>query len=122
MAILPLGVPALAWEALKVTQSDARPAGRPEEKTPAARRAGLVAWGCLLIVWVVWGRTYLAIRGGVETMPPLLMAAARNLIAGVIMFPAAVFSSRRRGASRRGLPSSLLRRSSRQAAPRPPGS
>jgi drug/metabolite transporter (DMT)-like permease len=33
-----------------------------------------------------------------------------------------VFSSRRRGASRRGLPSSLLRRSSVQAAPRPSGS
>ena len=131
MAILPLVMSALAWQALKVTQSDARPAVRPEEKTPAARRAGLVAWVCLLIVWVVWGSTYLAIRVGVETMPPLLMAAARNLIAGVIMFPAAVFSSRRRGASRHvlaglaasgGGPSSLLRRSSVQAAPRPSGS
>ena len=54
------------------------------------RRVGLVAWVCLLIVWVVWGSTYLAIRVGVETMPPLLMAAARNLIAGVIMFPVAM--------------------------------
>jgi drug/metabolite transporter (DMT)-like permease len=62
------------------------------------RRASLVAWVCLLIVWVVWGSTYLAIRIGVQTMPPLLMAAARNLIAGSIMFPAAVFSARRRGA------------------------
>ena len=47
----------------------------------------MVAWVCLLIVWVVWGSTYLAIRVGVETMPPLLMAAARNLVAGLIMFP-----------------------------------
>lgn len=62
------------------------------------RRASLVAWVCLLIVWVVWGSTYLAIRIGVQTMPPLLMAAARNLIAGSIMFPAAMFSARRRGA------------------------
>jgi drug/metabolite transporter (DMT)-like permease len=105
-----------------VTQSDAPPAVRQKEKTPAVRRAGLVAWVCLLIVWVVWGSTYLAIRVGIETMPPLLMAAARNLIAGIIMFPAALVSSRRRGASRRGLPSSLLRRSSVQAAPRPSGS
>jgi drug/metabolite transporter (DMT)-like permease len=104
MAILPLGTSALPWQTQKVTQSDARPAVRPPEKTPPVRRVGLVAWVCLLIVWVVWGSTYLAIRVGVETMPPLLMAAARNLIAGIIMFPAAVFSSRR------------------QAAPRPSGS
>jgi drug/metabolite transporter (DMT)-like permease len=59
------------------------------------RRASLVAWVCLLIVWVVWGSTYLAIRVGVETMPPLLMAAARNLVAGAIMFPLAMGSRRR---------------------------
>jgi drug/metabolite transporter (DMT)-like permease len=73
---------------------------RPEEKTEPARRVRLkdpVAWGCLLIVYVVWGSTYLAIRVGIETMPPLLMAAARNLIAGLIMFPVAMRS--RRGAA-----------------------
>jgi drug/metabolite transporter (DMT)-like permease len=59
------------------------------------RRARLGAWGCLFIVWVVWGSTYLAIRVGVETMPPLLMAAARNLVAGLIMFPAAMGARRR---------------------------
>ena len=64
------------------------------------RRAGLVAWVCLLIVYVVWGSTYLAIKIGVETMPPLLMAAARNLIAGAIMFPLAMRS--RRAAVRAG--------------------
>jgi drug/metabolite transporter (DMT)-like permease len=62
--------------------------GRSARKeTAPVRRAGLVAWICLLIVYVVWGSTYLAIRVGVETMPPLLMAAARSLVAGVIMFP-----------------------------------
>jgi drug/metabolite transporter (DMT)-like permease len=59
------------------------------------RRAALVAWVCLFIVWVVWGSTYLAIRVGVQTMPPLLMAAARNLVAGLIMFPAAMGARRR---------------------------
>ena len=59
------------------------------------RRASLVAWVCLLIVWVVWGSTYLAIRVAVETMPPLLMAAVRNLVAGAIMFPAAMGARRR---------------------------
>jgi drug/metabolite transporter (DMT)-like permease len=95
VAILSLARSALPWQALEVTQSDALPAVRQKEKTPQVRRAGLVAWVCLLIVWVVWGSTYLAIRVGIETMPPLLMAAARNLIAGLIMFPAAMGARRR---------------------------
>ena len=36
---------------------------------------------------MVWGSTYLAIRVGVETMPPLLLAGVRYLIAGLILFP-----------------------------------
>ena len=67
---------------------------REEGKTAPVRRAGLVAWVCLLIVWVVWGSTYLFIRIGVETMPPLLMAAARNLVAGIILFPIALRARR----------------------------
>src|SRR5438874_2715360 len=63
-----------------------RPVRDQKEREPV-RRASLVAWICLLIVYVVWGSTYLAIRVGVETMPPLLMAAARSLVAGLIMFP-----------------------------------
>ena len=39
-------------------------------------------WAALLIVYVVWGSTYLAIRVVVETMPPLLTAASRHLLAG----------------------------------------
>ncbi|HMH38741.1 MAG TPA: EamA family transporter [Streptosporangiaceae bacterium] len=60
---------------------------RENKKAVSVRRASFAAWICLLIVYVVWGSTYLAIRVGVETMPPLLMAAARSLVAGVIMFP-----------------------------------
>ena len=63
---------------------------RGQKKREPVRRASLVAWICLLIVYVVWGSTYLAIRVGVETMPPLLMAAARNLVAGLVMFPLAL--------------------------------
>ena len=68
---------------------------RENEKTGPVRRPGLVAWACLLIVWLVWGSTYLFIRIGVETMPPLLMAAARNLLAGIILFPIALRRVRR---------------------------
>jgi drug/metabolite transporter (DMT)-like permease len=36
-------------------------------------------------VYVVWGSTYLAIRFAVETLPPLLMAGVRFIIAGAIL-------------------------------------
>lgn len=36
-------------------------------------------------VYTIWGSTYLAIRLGVETIPPFLMAGARFLLAGAIM-------------------------------------
>ena len=46
-------------------------------------------WAALLIVWVVWGSTYFAIRVAVESLPPLLMAGARFVLAGLILFPLA---------------------------------
>lgn len=36
-------------------------------------------------VYVIWGSTYLAIRWCVESMPPLLMAGTRFLLAGIIL-------------------------------------
>ncbi|MGV3614966.1 MAG: EamA family transporter [Fimbriimonas sp.] len=38
------------------------------------------------IVYVVWGSTYLAIRIGLESMPPLLMAGFRFLVAGLLLW------------------------------------
>ena len=39
----------------------------------------------LLILYVVWGSTYLGIAIAVETIPPFLMAATRFLIAGIVL-------------------------------------
>ena len=47
-------------------------------------RTSLIA--AFATVYVVWGSTYLAIRVAVETMPPFLMAGARFLVAGLMMF------------------------------------
>ncbi len=102
LAILPLVPVSAAWQAEHVSERNV--AARPPQGPPAvrpgpdggpARRATPVAWASLLIVYVVWGSTYLAIRVGVETMPPLLMAAARNLAAGLIMLPIALTACRR---------------------------
>ena len=46
-------------------------------------RARLLA--AFAAVYLVWGSTYLAIRFAVETLPPLLMAGARFVLAGAIL-------------------------------------
>jgi drug/metabolite transporter (DMT)-like permease len=37
-------------------------------------------------LYIIWGSTYLGIRFAIETIPPLLMAGARFLLAGLIMY------------------------------------
>ncbi|MES2522704.1 MAG: drug/metabolite exporter YedA [Gemmatimonadota bacterium] len=48
------------------------------------------------VIYIVWGSTYLAIRIGLETIPPFFMGAVRFLIAGTLMYAWA----RLRGATR----------------------
>jgi drug/metabolite transporter (DMT)-like permease len=52
--------------------------------SPGGRTLAVVA--ALGIVYVVWGSTYLGIALAIETMPPLLMAAVRFLLAGAILY------------------------------------
>lgn len=47
-------------------------------------------------VYTIWGSTYLAIRVAVETLPPLMMAGTRYMVAGGILY----LLARRRGAPR----------------------
>jgi drug/metabolite transporter (DMT)-like permease len=47
-------------------------------------------WTALLIVYVVWGSTYLAIRIAIETLPPFSMAGVRFLIAGGLLYAWAI--------------------------------
>jgi drug/metabolite transporter (DMT)-like permease len=42
-------------------------------------------------VYLIWGSTYLAIKYAIDTLPPLLMAATRFLLAGAILFTWANF-------------------------------
>jgi drug/metabolite transporter (DMT)-like permease len=48
-----------------------------------SRGAILVAFAT---IYLVWGSTYLGIRVAVESMPPFLMAGARFLVSGVLLF------------------------------------
>jgi drug/metabolite transporter (DMT)-like permease len=45
------------------------------------------------MVYLFWGSTYLAVRFGVETIPPLMLVGMRQLIAGVALYPLARFHS-----------------------------
>ena len=38
-------------------------------------------------VYVIWGSTYLAIAVGIESFPPLLLAACRHFTAGLVLYP-----------------------------------
>lgn len=54
---------------------------------PAASRPP--TWKTLLafaIIYLVWGSTFLAIRIGVEEVPPFLLAALRFLAAGIVLY------------------------------------
>ena len=53
----------------------------------ADRRAPASGWAALVVVYVVWGSTYLAIRVADESLPPLVMASVRYLIAATVLFP-----------------------------------
>lgn len=43
-------------------------------------------WAAMITVYIIWGSTYLAIRFAIETLPPFLMAAARFLVAGGLLY------------------------------------
>ncbi|TDV61884.1 drug/metabolite exporter YedA [Pseudomonas sp. LP_7_YM] len=53
---------------------------------PASRRFPLLLIGAFFALYVIWGSTYLAIRIGVQTWPPLMMAGVRFTLAGAILF------------------------------------
>jgi len=45
------------------------------------------------MVYLFWGSTYIAVRFGVETVPPLMLVGARQLLAGLVLYPLARFHS-----------------------------
>ena len=61
---------------------------------PAPRRS-LLPWLALLVIYVVWGSTYLAIRIVVREMPPFSAAALRFLASGLVMAGLAAVADRR---------------------------
>jgi hypothetical protein len=83
LSILPL-----VWLAGPAHDGDMRyfPAARMRRPVPSS---AALSWLALGVVYLVWGSTYLAIRIGVEHLPPLFMAGARYLTAGGLLYPVA---------------------------------
>jgi drug/metabolite transporter (DMT)-like permease len=63
------------------TRDPAAPS-EPEAAAPGLAPVIAAFWA----VYVIWGSTYLAIRWAIETMPPLLMASVRFLVAGGLLY------------------------------------
>ncbi|MCD5994777.1 drug/metabolite exporter YedA [Pseudomonas sp. CDFA 602] len=53
---------------------------------PSSTRISPLLIGAFLALYLVWGSTYLVIRIGVESWPPLMMAGIRFSIAGCLMY------------------------------------
>jgi drug/metabolite transporter (DMT)-like permease len=96
--------------------SDATSGSRQRATAPGNYRAGLSAWAALLVVWLVWGSTYLAIRVADRSIPPFAMAAARYLTAGAVLYPLALLGSRWRQAAQPAVPAPAGRRAASRLA------
>lgn len=55
----------------------------PHSTIPPPRSQIILAFAAL---YLIWGSTYLAIKVAIETIPPLLMASSRFLIAGFLLY------------------------------------
>ncbi len=56
----------------------------PPSPTPAPTRSAL--FFAFASIYIIWGSTYLGIRIAIETMPLFLMAGARFLVAGAVLY------------------------------------
>ena len=49
---------------------------------------GMHLWSPIVVLWVVWGSTFLGVSTSVQTMPPLVSAGMRYLFAGLMLLGA----------------------------------
>src|ERR1700730_6730858 len=69
---------------ISILERDPAPSAPVAEPPTRTSTLVIIAFG---LVYVVWGSTYLAIRVGIESFPPLLLAGTRHLLAGSILYP-----------------------------------
>jgi drug/metabolite transporter (DMT)-like permease len=74
-------------------------AARPRAVTRRSKTARLYV--SFIIVYVVWGSSFLAGHIGVQSLPPLLFSAGRSLIAGALLLSIAFYRRERMPRTRR---------------------
>jgi drug/metabolite transporter (DMT)-like permease len=60
----------------------------------AARPRAALIWAAILVLYAVWGSTYLGIRIAVDSIPPFIMAGSRFALAGLVMLGFAIIRGR----------------------------
>src|SRR5437016_13328647 len=68
----------------KETSAKAR---KPPERSVNAPATTPLVLAAFAAVYLLWGSTYLAIRVGVETVPPLILAGLCHFTVGVFLYP-----------------------------------
>jgi drug/metabolite transporter (DMT)-like permease len=64
-----------------------RTAQVPTPWAPDPTRATPMVLIAFAAVYIVWGSTYFAIRVGIESFPPFILAGLRHLCAGLVLYP-----------------------------------
>jgi drug/metabolite transporter (DMT)-like permease len=59
----------------------------PARANATPRRASSLLLTSFAAVYILWGSTFFAIRIGVESIPPLVMAGLRHLSVGLVFYP-----------------------------------
>jgi drug/metabolite transporter (DMT)-like permease len=71
---------------MSTTVTQPRPTSHPSPSPAPAENSTLVVVA-FAAVYLIWGSTYLAIRVGIESFPPLLLAGSRHLVFGSMFYP-----------------------------------
>lgn len=80
----------------------------PDVGTAPAARSVRVLILAFATVYIFWGSTYLAIRYGVETIPPLVMSGTRHFVAGVVLYCFARFRGAAKPSRRQWISAALV--------------
>jgi drug/metabolite transporter (DMT)-like permease len=80
------------------TQSSGAPRETPAERLPDPHASSnpTMLLAAFAAVYLIWGSTFLAIRIGDESFPPLLVAGIRHLTFGLIAFPILLWKTKAR--------------------------
>src|SRR5437588_4436967 len=69
------------------TSSESRRPPASERHPQASTATTPLILAAFAAVYILWGSTYLAIRVGVETVPPLMLAGLRHFTVGSLLYP-----------------------------------